>query len=80
MAALTISLSGSSVVNGSKSFTISDADVQRWINQLTAASPLPAQTPQQVLVAWANLVVQRAIGDVQAFERAAAPITPITAS
>jgi hypothetical protein len=55
MATLTFSMSGSSVVNGTKTYTVSDADVQRILNYVTAAySPVggPALSPQQALLAW----------------------------
>jgi|GEM_PF-4327519 len=65
MGTLTISLSGTGVVNGSKSWTVSDADVINWINQLIATQTNPRggnpPTAQQALVNWANGVVNTQI-------------------
>ena len=66
MGTLTISLSGTGVVNGSRSWTVSDADVTNWINQLIATQSAGARggtppTAQQALVAWANGVVNTQI-------------------
>ena len=82
MATFTISLSGSSVVNGSKSWTISDADVQALTNYLSAAygRPPPAAplTPQQCLLAWVQDFVGQTVANVKDYQRSAAVITPIT--
>lgn len=56
MATLTVSLSGSAVVNGSKSYTVSDADVQTlltWVSQQPRRFAVPQNpTNQQLLLAW----------------------------
>lgn len=60
MATVTFTLAGSSVVNGSKSYTITDADVQKWINTaIDRYSPRDINgdittplTPGQALLAW----------------------------
>lgn len=60
MATLTIGLSGSSVINGSKSYTLSDSDIQLIINwainkfsprDITGTITTPL-TPAQALLAW----------------------------
>lgn len=59
MATLTFSLT-SGVINGSRDFTLSDADVTRWINAYRVALNMPANaTNAQVLAAWANDAVDR---------------------
>jgi hypothetical protein len=75
-----MSLSGSNVVNGSKSFTVPDADVQNWINYLIqfytprftrnadgTMSPGTPPTAAQALVAMANAFVAGQAGQVQAW-------------
>jgi len=61
MATLTLTLAGSSVINGSKVYTISDADVQTWINMMilkySSPPPAPPLTAQQALLAWAQNTV-----------------------
>lgn len=55
MATITTSLSGSAIVNGTKNYTISDADLQILLNwaQNYFVSSLPASpTNQQILLAW----------------------------
>lgn len=65
MATFTISLAGSAVINGSKSWTISDADVTNLINYLNFTyAPLANGT---ALVAWAQGFVTRTISDVKNF-------------
>ncbi len=68
MGTLTIAVSGSGVVNGSKSYTINDVDMQHWIDCLIAQGG--AATAQQALLAWANGVVSVQISQVQRFMRA----------
>lgn len=70
MATLTIALTGSAVVTGSKSWTVSDADVQNWVNCLIAAQSTFGKTvpnAQQALVAWANSIVAAQILQTQQF-------------
>lgn len=61
MATLQISLSGSAVINGSKSYTLTDADVQTLISYMqtkfATANSDGSTTPltaAQALLAWAN--------------------------
>lgn len=75
MATFSISLSGSGVVNGSKNWTISDADVQALLNYLEGVYPAP--TSQQVLANWAQAFVRRTIEEVKAHQRTQANIPPI---
>lgn len=66
MATITISLA-SGVVNGSKSFTLSDADVQRLINAALVAFPprnadgstIQNPTNAQILASWATEWIDR---------------------
>lgn len=58
MATLTFGLT-SGVVNGTRTFTLSDADVTRWINAYRVALNIPNATNAQVLAAWANDAVDR---------------------
>jgi hypothetical protein len=60
MPTLTVQLAGSSVVTGSKAYTLSDADVQKLINwAVERFTPLgqPAITPAQALQAWAKYII-----------------------
>lgn len=80
MATFTISISGSSVINGSKSWAIQDADVQKLSDYLVATrkGEMGAElTPQQAFVMWVQEFVTRTKNDVQNFNRAITPITPI---
>jgi len=55
MATLAISVSGSALVNASKSYTINDADLQTLLSwaQVSYANALPVNpTSQQILLAW----------------------------
>ncbi len=72
MGTLTIGVSGSGIVNGSKSYTVSDADTQKWVNYLIATATKGGSVPsaQQALVAWANSVVAGQITQTQQFARA----------
>lgn len=83
MATFTITLSGSAVVNGTKSWTVSDTDVQSLVNYLqvkyfTGGPGGSAPTPQQALLSWCQDWVTTTIGQVQNFVRAQASIAPIT--
>lgn len=81
MATFTISLSGSAVVNGSKSWTVSDADVQGLVTFLIATYSVPGGptlTPQQALLAWTQSFVSGTIAQVQRYQRTQAAIAPIT--
>lgn len=73
MATLTISLAGSSVVNGSKSWTVSDADVQALIDYNATkysggsrGETVPPLTPAQALLAWAQGFVRQSAAEVHA--------------
>lgn len=60
MGTFTLSLSGSGIVNGAKSYTVSDADVQRVLDWAAThyASSLPANpTNAQILGAWCQGIV-----------------------
>lgn len=88
MATLTIGLSGSAVVNGSRSWTISDADVQRLIDYMSIKfrdnknDPTPL-TSAQALNAWVGNFVANTKGEVEndlrtkAAQTAQAGISPI---
>lgn len=76
MATFTISLSGSAVVTGSKSWTVSDADVQTLVNFLS--NKFSTSTPQQALLAWSQDFVSRTISDVRGYQQSQAAITPLT--
>lgn len=84
MATITMSIA-STPVTGSKSYTISDADVTRWLTALKSILAEPNQSPltnAQVLVKWADATVEdmrRQTGD---YERrvADAARTPIVTS
>jgi hypothetical protein len=84
VATLTFSLT-SAPFTGSKSYTLSDADVQRWLDALEVwhSNSLPATpTNAQLLLAWADAVVvdsKRIVRDIEA-RQAAAAITDISAS
>ena len=63
MSTITISLSGSAITGltgtPTKSYTVSDADLQLLLNWATVAfantfapPPAPPPTPQQILIAW----------------------------
>lgn len=81
MATLSISLSGSSVVTGTKNYTVSDADLQLVLNWAQAAfNPYiqatfnPGNTPgfvptnQQILLAWVQSSwIDRTKAEVRAF-------------
>ena len=60
MGTLTIGLSGSGVVNGSKNYTIGDPAATKLIAWARTAYPVTApdtRTDAQVLVAWADAMV-----------------------
>ena len=62
MGTLTIGLSGSGVVNGSKNYTISDAVATKLIAWARTAYPVSSpdtdtRTDAQVLVAWADAMI-----------------------
>lgn len=87
MATLTISLSGSAVVTGSKSYTINDTDVQSvltWAAKAYASAlPLPPATPtnQQILLAWVQSWINGTKDAVQRFQTAPpSPPPPISIS
>jgi hypothetical protein len=86
MATLTISLSGSAVVNGSKNYTVSDADIQTLLNWAGRFAPgvTPQSTAAQILVAWANWMIANTVTAVKqdqlgsAAAAATAAVTPIS--
>lgn len=68
MATFTISLSGSTVVNGSKSWTVSDADVQLLVDYMAkkfAGRGNPPLPNGQALLAWVTSFVQTTVGEIQ---------------
>lgn len=75
MATFTISLSGSSVVNGTKNWTLTDADVQLLVTFLT--NKFSATTPQQALLAWSQDFVGRTINEVRNYQQNQAAVAPI---
>lgn len=76
MATFTISLSGSAVVNGSKSWTLSDADVQSLATFLI--NKYGAATAQQALALWAQDFVNTTISNVQIYQKSTATVPPLT--
>jgi hypothetical protein len=86
MATLTFSLT-SSAITGNKSYTLSDDDVNRWLAALRDHAvkqdiQAPPPTNAQLLVSWANTVVQQAKDATRSHEIsvAVANISPIAAS
>lgn len=73
MATFTIGLT-SGPVTGSKNFTLSDADVTRWVAALRTKEAFkdPALTNAQVLARWADSVINAQNGLVRSVEREAA--------
>ena len=86
MATLAITLSGSAVVNGSKSYTVSDADTQavlNWAEVAFAASlPQPPQSPTntQILLAWVQSWINGTRDAVTVQNTVVTPGTPPTFS
>jgi hypothetical protein len=73
MATLTISISGSAVVNGARNYTLSDAMVTRLINAMRAPyMPGDTRTDAQVLAAWADMLIERTKQHVLVEEQSAA--------
>jgi hypothetical protein len=85
MATLTLGLT-STPVTGSKSYTLSDADVDRWIAALRVIYKMPAASKAQVLGAWADRTIKLAKAQVRRIEEeiaedaARAAITDIAAT
>ena len=80
MAKLTIGLSDSGVVNGSKTYTLNDAMVTRIITAMRVRLELPeSSTNAQVLAGWADDLVAYTKRQVFEQERRAAAdgVTPI---
>ena len=76
MATFTIGLS-SGPVTGSKNYTLSDADVNRWVAALRTKDAFkdPSLTNAQVLGKWADGVINAQKALVRAVERDAAEKT-----
>jgi hypothetical protein len=78
MATLTISLSGSGVINGSKTYTVSDADITsllQWaVSNYASALPL-TPTNSQILLAWVQGWINATINSVKQFQTPP-PVTP----
>jgi hypothetical protein len=79
MATLTVTLSGSAIVNGSKSFTINDADITSLINwaigRYSPPPPAPPLTQAQALTAWVQSWANATRDSVQQFGTPA-PVPP----
>lgn len=78
MATLTFSLA-STPLTGSKNFTLSDADVTRWISayrKILSNQGVTGLTDGQVLARWADAVVAYTVSQVKQVEQftAASPI------
>ena len=74
MATLTLGLT-STPVTGSRSYTLSDADVDRWIAALRIIHKMPTQTKAQVLAKWADDIVKKARSNTRSVEKATAART-----
>lgn len=78
MATLSIQLSGvTGGPNGTRTYTVSDAHVARWITAFRKVLNMPAATDVQVLAAWADEVVDRTKRVIVDQETKAAAATPI---
>jgi hypothetical protein len=83
MANLVFGLNGSGVVNGSRSFTVSDADVTRLINafrpeaQRASGSDEVPVTDAQVLLHWARSMVADTKAYVKRYEERAPSVSEI---
>lgn len=78
MATLTIGLSGvTGGPNGTRTYTVTDAHVARWIAAFKTALNMPDATDAQVLVAWADQVVDRTKRIIVDQETKAAAASPI---
>lgn len=78
MATFTIAFSGSGVFNGSKSWTISDADEQKLIDFLvTKYAGQSTPTSSQALSSWTQEFVNQTIADVRAYQKSQAVAAPI---
>ena len=77
MATFTISLSGSAVVNGSKNWTLTDADVQKLSTFLIAKyGGSSSITAGQALSLWVQDFVNSTISDVRTYQQATAVVVP----
>jgi len=70
MTTLTIALAGSAIVNGSKVYTVSDADVQRLLD--TMAPLAPGGSNGQILLAWVQKWIDDTIAQIKYNEANAA--------
>ena len=81
MATLTIQLSGSAVVNGTKSYTVSDADTQTvltWAEGAFASSLPQSPTNTQILLAWVQSWINGTRDAVTVQNTVVTPGTPPT--
>ena len=69
MATLTISLSGSGIINGSKAYTISDADTQRLLNASSATFNTVGSNAA-ILLAYAGGLRTYTLNMIKSFEGA----------
>jgi hypothetical protein len=75
MATITISLSGSAIVNGTRVYTLPDTQVNRLIAAMEHVhGDLP---PTQVLAAWADDLIAKTRREVIQIEHNNAIITPL---
>jgi hypothetical protein len=78
VATLTLSLT-STPVTGARNYSLSDADVDRWIAALRIVFGMPSQfTGGQVLARWADEVVEHAKQQTRQVERDAATAAAAT--
>jgi len=81
MATITMSLSGSGIVNGSKNYTINDTDTQSlldWaIATYSAPSPAAPLTNAQALLAWIQSWINGTKTAVQQFKTPAPVVPPL---
>lgn len=80
MSTLTITLAGSAIVNGTKSYTISDSDLQTLLNWAGTALIPPGATSQQILLAWVQWWVHMTQQRVQQANVTVTTPPPITIS
>lgn len=82
MATFTASISGSALVNGSKNWTLSDADLQSIINWARAVYPVPIGSPPltdgQALTTWMQSMLDTTKAQVTQWVRSQQATAPIT--
>ncbi len=81
MATFTMALTGSGIVNGTKTWTVSDTDVQHLLDYL--ASVYPSTTPptnQQALLFWVQGFVSETVDNVHRFQTGQVTVAPVVFS